>query len=115
MDKDKLERFLELSPEECELVAREIGRRKPLANVLALLEGVAESLVAKEFPSLRNIRHSYVHGITRAVLTRLLETINLIRSMVEHRVEGDHRMNEEEQAMAGAIKPQEPSPVHQMN
>ncbi len=115
MDKEKLERFLELSPEECESVAREIARRRPLANALALLEGVALSLVAKEFPTLRNIRHSYVHGITRAVLTRLLESINLIRSMVDHKVEGDHRMSLEEQAVAGATNPQEPSPAQQMN
>ncbi len=114
MDKEKLETFLELSPEECENVARAIARRKPLASALALLEGVAQGLLAKEFPSLGNIRHSHVSGITGVILRRLIDCVNGIRSMVDHKVEGDHRTTPEEQAVAQAPTSQEPS-VQQMN
>jgi hypothetical protein len=115
MDKDKLEKFLELSPEELETVGRAVARRKPLASALALLEGVAQGLIAKQFPSLSNIRHTYVPGDTSVMLSRLLDCINATRSRVEHRVDGDHRTTPEEQAIAGALTSHEAPPVQQMN
>ena len=102
MEKNQL---AQLSESGIEGLSKDIASMS-VSNALALLNGIARAFLEQEFPNNRGIslRSGHAHGISMAVNMRLFECISLLGSIVAGRVESDHKLNHEEQVLAGEAR-----------